>query len=49
MQALTSHQWPGNIRELSNVIERAMLFCDGPCIDVSVLPGELAPAKDYSK
>jgi two-component system response regulator AtoC len=49
MQALTSHQWPGNIRELSNVIERAMLFCDGPCIDVSVLPGELAPSKDYSK
>jgi two-component system response regulator AtoC len=49
MQALMSHQWPGNIRELSNVIERAMLFCDGSCIDVSLLPAELTLAKDYSK
>ena len=49
MEALMSHQWPGNIRELSNVIERAMLFCDGPCIDVSLLPPELTFAKDYSK
>jgi transcriptional regulator with PAS, ATPase and Fis domain len=30
---LQNHQWPGNIRELRNVIERAMLMeCDGPLI-----------------
>ena len=29
-QALTSHTWPGNIRELRNVIERAVLFANGP-------------------
>ena len=28
MQALVAYSWPGNIRELRNVIERAMLFCD---------------------
>jgi len=28
MQRLISYPWPGNIRELENVIERAVLFCD---------------------
>jgi nitrogen regulation protein NR(I) len=29
LEALSSYPWPGNIRELENVIERAVLFCDG--------------------
>jgi DNA-binding NtrC family response regulator len=41
MQALLSHNWPGNIRELRNVIERAMLFCDDAAIDIIHLPAEL--------
>lgn len=40
MEALMSHDWPGNIRELRNVIERAMLFCDEASIDVAHLPAE---------
>jgi len=40
IQALMAHQWPGNIRELANIIERAMLFCDDPCIDLPHLPTE---------
>ncbi len=28
MEILVSYPWPGNIRELENVIERAVLFCD---------------------
>lgn len=38
LEALTGYSWPGNIRELSNAIERAMLFCDGEKIDLSDLP-----------
>lgn len=41
MEKLIKHDWPGNIRELKNVIERAMLFCDDAAIDVSHLPSEL--------
>jgi two-component system response regulator AtoC len=42
MQALIAHDWPGNIRELRNVIERAILFCDDASIDLSHLPGEIS-------
>ncbi|MCD4803312.1 MAG: sigma-54 dependent transcriptional regulator [Anaerolineales bacterium] len=38
---LKKYQWPGNIRELRNVIERAMIFCDEATIDVQHLPAEL--------
>ena len=41
MQALLAHNWPGNIRELHNVIERAMLFCDEASIDLSHLPADV--------
>jgi transcriptional regulator with PAS, ATPase and Fis domain len=43
MQRLVSHTWPGNIRELRNIIERAMLFCDDEQIDLPHLPAELIP------
>jgi DNA-binding NtrC family response regulator len=29
VQALKAHHWPGNVRELQNVIERAVILCDG--------------------
>jgi DNA-binding NtrC family response regulator len=38
---LTSYPWPGNIRELENVIERAVLFCDGSELHLSDLPAEV--------
>jgi two-component system response regulator AtoC len=38
MEALIGYRWPGNIRELSNAIERGMLFCDGDVIDLPDLP-----------
>ena len=41
---LISHDWPGNIRELQNVVERMVLMSDGKVIDVSILPPEIAGA-----
>ena len=38
MQLLRSYRWPGNIRELKNVIERAVVLCDGDVIDLGHLP-----------
>ena len=32
-QAIQQHHWPGNVRELANVIERAVVLCEGPLID----------------
>jgi formate hydrogenlyase transcriptional activator len=34
MDALTQYQWPGNIRELENVIERAVILSPGPVLRV---------------
>jgi len=35
---LQAHQWPGNIRELENLMERVLLFADGPLIKARDLP-----------
>ncbi len=41
MEVLMKYNWPGNIRELRHVIDRAMLFCDEPEIDLAHLPTDL--------
>lgn len=41
MEALVKYDWPGNLRELRNAIEYAMLFCDDPAIDLSHLPSDI--------
>jgi len=41
MDVLQAYDWPGNIRELENVLERTLLFCDGDVIGVDALPPEL--------
>ncbi|MBK8498498.1 MAG: sigma-54-dependent Fis family transcriptional regulator [Flavobacteriales bacterium] len=38
---LMDHTWPGHVRELRNVIERACILCDGPLLDPASLPLEL--------
>ena len=37
-QILKTYSWPGNIRELKNAIERAVIMCDGPLIFPDDLP-----------
>lgn len=41
LSLLMDYHWPGNIRELSNTIERAVLFCDEELIDVQHLPKDI--------
>lgn len=42
MDALVNYRWPGNIRELKNAIERAMLFSDEGIIDLQHLPTDVS-------
>jgi transcriptional regulator with PAS, ATPase and Fis domain len=43
MRRLMSYRWPGNVRQLENVVERAVAFSGGRTqIDVADLPAELA-------
>ena len=37
---LEAYAWPGNIRELKNVIERAVLLCEGPMLEPDHMPLE---------
>ncbi len=40
LEALKSHPWGGNLRELRHAIDYALIFCDGPEIDLPHLPPE---------
>jgi DNA-binding NtrC family response regulator len=42
IERLVAHPWPGNIRELENLMERTVLFCEGPQIRASDLPPEIS-------
>ena len=46
MDLLLAHRWPGNIRELRNVVERAATFCDEGLITPADLPSEVGGAGD---
>ena len=45
IDALVGYHWPGNVRELQNVIERAVLVCDGQVIHLHHLPPTLQTAE----
>ena len=41
VEALVAYDWPGNIRELENVLERAVVLADGPSVTLEDFPIEL--------
>jgi NtrC-family two-component system response regulator AlgB len=41
-QVVMQYSWPGNLRELRNAIERAVIFATGPLIDRGDLPGRVS-------
>jgi DNA-binding NtrC family response regulator len=46
LETLLEYHWPGNVRELENVIERAVVLCDGPVIEKRHLPPSIVPAEE---
>jgi two-component system response regulator AtoC len=44
LAALMSYDWPGNIRELKNAIERAAVVTDGEVVTLTSLPQPIRPA-----
>lgn len=44
MRALCQYSWPGNIRELQNVIERAVILSPGPALNVPIAELHAPPA-----
>jgi DNA-binding NtrC family response regulator len=42
LKALEAHSWPGNVREMENVIERSVALTDGDIIDRCDLPQQIA-------
>ncbi len=49
MEALLAYHWPGNIRELENVVERSVLFCeDGARVELADLPKDVLQRREPS-
>ncbi len=46
LAAFNAYSWPGNVRELENVIEHAVVLCDGPRVRKAHLPPSIAPHDD---
>lgn len=46
MRALLAHEWKGEVRELENIIERAVIFCKSDFISLSELPQSFRPKID---
>jgi DNA-binding NtrC family response regulator len=44
MEAFRAHPWPGNVRQLRNVIERALIVCEGRMIRKNDLPEDFRSA-----
>ncbi|HEY2495586.1 MAG TPA: sigma-54 dependent transcriptional regulator [Candidatus Angelobacter sp.] len=41
LRPLMDYGWPGNVRELENVIERAVVLCNGPAVGIELIPDHI--------
>jgi DNA-binding NtrC family response regulator len=46
MNNLQQYSWPGNIRELKNTIERAVILCEGPHLTINEIESQPSPIAD---
>lgn len=46
MRAIMNHEWKGEVRELENIIERAVIFCKSDIITIQELPISFKPKSD---
>ncbi len=49
MKILQNHHWPGNIRQLKNIIERAVVLAKGRVVTLKELPEELLPLQGQNE
>jgi DNA-binding NtrC family response regulator len=45
VESLMAYEWPGNVRQLGRVVERAVALCASSVITIADLPGDIT--KDY--
>src|SRR5438445_1288267 len=41
LRPVMDYRWPGNVRELENVIERAVVLCNGPGVGIELIPDHI--------
>jgi NtrC-family two-component system response regulator AlgB len=46
LEAMRQYAWPGNLREMRNVIERAVILCNGEVIEAEDLSDSIQPGSD---
>src|SRR5438093_2294290 len=47
LDLLAAYEWPGNVREFENVIERAVVLTSGPAIAVGLIPENVRKAPNF--
>ncbi|MHC1698478.1 MAG: sigma-54-dependent transcriptional regulator [Geobacteraceae bacterium] len=48
LSCLMGYTWPGNVRELENCIERALVLCEGDCLEAECLPEKLRQGENFT-
>jgi two-component system response regulator HydG len=46
LEVFKRYEWPGNLRELRNVVRRSVLLCQNKFIALSVIPGEIVESRE---